>query len=220
MIMCTLFNLAMVTRLTDYILTEDVHGEKAPRKFKIGGHIGQLPKHVHVLRGELLSSIPGREIVPRSDKKPAHNFRSNKDPTVTLYGGEDNKYVSPLNGKDLELLEAIERPGDRFAEFSKTNKLEWGGRLDKGDQVNVKIQLPNNKFNKEKKEEDEKKKVQGQVGCLEVTDFSHCTCEVAAKEDVDKLYIASLWYMKVDPQNIEIHLAVTWNDEYHITVSR
>ena len=133
----------MASRLTDlysYILMMDVHGEKASGK--IGGMFGYSPKRVQVLRGELLTSISRQYIVPRSDRRPSHNFRSKRDPSVTLYGGEDDWYVAPLNGKDLELLEAIERPGDRFAEFSKPNKLEWGGSLGRGDQVYVKIPSP------------------------------------------------------------------------------
>ena len=124
-----------------YILMVDVHGEKAPGK--IGGLIGSSPKLVAVLRGELLASISRQEIVPRSDGRPSPNFRSKRDPSVTLYGGEDDEYVSPVNDRDLELLEAIERPGDRFAEFSKPNKLEWGGSLGRGDQVYVRIPSPN-----------------------------------------------------------------------------
>ena len=124
-----------------YILMEDVDGEKAPGK--IGGLTGNLPKHVRVICGELLTSIPQRERVLRNDGKPAHNYRSKKDPSVTLYGGEDGWLVAPLNSKDLELLEAIERPGDRFTEFSKPDKLEWGGSLGRGDQVYVKIPSPN-----------------------------------------------------------------------------
>ena len=136
----------MATRSTDgysYILKVNVLGEKAPGK--IGGLFGLSAKPVLLYCGELLTSISRQEIVPRSDRKPGHNFRSKKDPSVTLYmyGGEDDEYVAPVTGKDLELLEAIEGPQDRFAEFSKTDKLEWGGSLDKGDEVYVKVQSPN-----------------------------------------------------------------------------
>ena len=130
----------MASRLTDsysYILMKDVHGEKAPGK--IGGLIGNSPKHVQVLCGELLTSIPRQDTVPRSDGRPSPYFHSKRDPSVRLYGGEDDVYVAPLNGKELKLLIAIERPGDRFAEFSKPNKLDWGGSLRIGDHVNVKI---------------------------------------------------------------------------------
>ena len=135
--------MAIKSRLADeysYILMEDAQGEKAPGK--IGGLIGLSPKSVQVLRGELFTSISRQEMVPRNDGRHSHNFRSKKDPSVTLYGGEDYEYVSPVTGIDLELLEAIEKPGDRFAEFSELDKLEWGGSLGRGDQVYVKIPSP------------------------------------------------------------------------------
>ncbi len=123
-----------------YILMKDVYGEKAPGKIMsvLGG-----PKPVQVLRGELLAKIPSRDressVRARNDGRPPHNFRSTKDPSVTLYGGEDDEYVSPLNGRDVQLLEAIEKPYDQFAVLSEDNKLEWGSRLKRGDQVHVRL---------------------------------------------------------------------------------
>ena len=102
-----------------------------------------LSKPVQVLQGELLAQIPPqiprREKAARKDGRPPHNYRSTKDSSVTLYGGEDDEYVSPLNGRDLQLLEAIEKPCDRFAVFSEDSKLEWGGKLKRGDHVYVKL---------------------------------------------------------------------------------
>ncbi len=127
-----------------YILMRDVQGEKAPGKIMafVGG-----PKPVQVLRGELLTQIPRLEWSVRKDGRPPHNYRSTKglptkDSRVTLYGGEDDEYVSPVYGRDLQLLRAIEKPYDRFAVFSEDSKLEWGDRLKKDDQVYVKLPTP------------------------------------------------------------------------------
>ncbi len=136
----------MASRIPDYlyILMRDVQGEKAPGKIMalVGGPFLGGPKTVKVLRGELLALIPQRECVQRNNGRPPHNYHSTKDPSVTLYGGEDDDYVSPLNGRDLQLLGAIEKPWDRFAVFSEDCKLEWGGRLKKGDQVYVRLPTP------------------------------------------------------------------------------
>ncbi len=133
----------MASKIPDYlyILMKDIQGEKALGKLMavlsapfIGG-----PKPIQVLRGELLTQIPPQEWLVRNDGRPPHNYRTKRDPSVTLYGGEDNDHVIPLNGRDLQLLEAIEKPYDRFAVFSEDSKLEWGGRLKRGDQVYVKL---------------------------------------------------------------------------------
>ena len=96
-------------------------------------------KTVQVLRGELLTQIPRREWFVHKDGRPPHNYRTTKDSSVTLYGGEDDEYVSPMNGIDLQLLGAIEKPYDRFAVFSNDSKLEWGSKLKRGHQVYVKL---------------------------------------------------------------------------------
>ena len=119
-----------------YILMKDVYGEKAPGKI-MSVLAGSKP--VQVLRGELLTQIHHRELVQRNDGRPPHNFCSTKDPSVTLYGGQDDYYVFPLNSRDLQLLGAIEKPCDRFAVFSEDSKLEWGSRLKRGDQVYVRL---------------------------------------------------------------------------------
>ena len=134
----------MATQLPDrysYILMADVQGEKATRKFMAA--LGRAYKPVQVLQGELLTLIPSKERVPRTDKSPTHNYCSRGDPSVTLYGGEEDKYVSPLSGKELALLEAIEKLANRFDVFLEKNKLEWGSRLDRGDQVYAKIPSSN-----------------------------------------------------------------------------
>ena len=54
-------------------------------------------------------------------------------------------------------------------------------------------------------------------GCLEVTHFSGIG--ISIEDDGDRVYIASLYYCKRDPRNIEIHFAITWDNDCHITVS-
>ena len=131
------------TAIHSYILAADSQGEKAPATGKLLTVLSpwHRPKPVRVLRGELLTSVPHPGIRFDGRSRPAHNFRSISDPSITLYGGDE--CVFPLNGKAFELLEAIQRPDDRFAEFSKTDKLEWGGSLDKGSQVYVEIPTAN-----------------------------------------------------------------------------
>ncbi len=133
---------AMASRIRDYlyILMKDVQGEKAPGKIILI----EGPKPVRVLRGELLAEIPRQDqewLVHDDGRPPPHNFRSTRDPSVTLYGGQDDEFdhVSPLNGRGLQLLEAIEKLCDRFAVFSEDGKLEWGGKLKRGDQVHVRL---------------------------------------------------------------------------------
>ncbi len=95
------------------------------------------PQPVQVVQGELLALIPPQEMTTRYDKTPPHNFRTKKNPSVTLYSIKDD--VSPVYGKELQLLEAIKKPCDRFTVLTEDNKLEWGGRLKIGDQVYVRL---------------------------------------------------------------------------------
>ena len=53
-------------------------------------------------------------------------------------------------------------------------------------------------------------------GCLEVDCFSGHGA--VAEGQVEMAYIASLWYSKADPRNIDIHFSITWDEECHITV--
>ena len=58
---------------------------------------------------------------------------------------------------------------------------------------------------------------QSSYGCLEVNRFSGFG--VAAEGDVERLYIASLYYSYRDPRNIEIYFTIIWDEKSHITVS-
>ena len=126
-----------------YILMKDTQGEKAAGK--IMTVFGSGSKPFQVLRGELLTLIPFKELKPRSGGKPAHRFCLKKDLSVTLltYGAQDDPDVAPLGTLDTELLEAIPTVYERFATFCEELKLEWGGKLKTGDQVYVKMPSPN-----------------------------------------------------------------------------
>ena len=58
---------------------------------------------------------------------------------------------------------------------------------------------------------------QSAYGCLEVNHFSGLG--ITAEEDVDKSYIASLWYKCRNPRLLELYFVITWDYEAHITVS-
>ncbi len=53
-------------------------------------------------------------------------------------------------------------------------------------------------------------------GLLELKHFSGLA---VTGEDVEREYIASLYYQQCDPQTLEIHFVITWDVEAHITVS-
>ena len=57
---------------------------------------------------------------------------------------------------------------------------------------------------------------QSSYGCLEVNGFSGYG--TVAEGQVDRSYVASLWYSKADPRNIDIHFSITWDEKCHITV--
>ena len=54
-------------------------------------------------------------------------------------------------------------------------------------------------------------------GCLSVNHFS--SLAIAVEGDVDLLYVASLYYLKADPQTVEIHFTINVDDEIHNAVS-
>ncbi|XP_064385808.1 ubiquitin carboxyl-terminal hydrolase CYLD-like isoform X3 [Halichondria panicea] len=117
-----------------FLLRKETQGEEAPGMF---WWLMYSPQPVQVVQGELLALIPPQEMTTRYDKTPPHNFRTKKNPSVTLYSIKDD--VSPVYGKELQLLEAIKKPCDRFTVLTEDNKLEWGGRLKIGDQVYVRL---------------------------------------------------------------------------------
>ncbi len=53
-------------------------------------------------------------------------------------------------------------------------------------------------------------------GSLELNQFSGLA---VTGDDVEREYIASLYYQQCDPRTLEIHFVITWDVEAHITVS-
>ena len=116
-----------IAKECSYLLMEDTHGEKAVGKFM--SVLRGVPKLVPVLRGELLSSV--------SEAQEKTKYCLRKDPSITMH--LDAYSVTPLDDSEthVQLLEAIEKPSDRFSVFAY--KLEWGCKLRVGNQVNVRI---------------------------------------------------------------------------------
>ncbi len=54
-------------------------------------------------------------------------------------------------------------------------------------------------------------------GLLGVNHFS--SLAIAAEGDVDRQYVASLYYLKADPRTVEIYFTINVDDEIHIAVS-
>ena len=58
---------------------------------------------------------------------------------------------------------------------------------------------------------------QSSYGCLSVNGFSGYG--IGAEGNVERLYIASLYYLKANPRRIDIYFAITWDEKAHITVN-
>ena len=124
-----------------YILTSDVQGEKGVGKIMTAMWVDMIksPKTVTVSRGELLGrceDLPPTEY--SFDRSRHHNYYCKSDHSITLYGGEGDRHVSPVRSTE-GLLQAIPNLADRYAVFCEPNKLEWGARLEKGNEVRVNI---------------------------------------------------------------------------------
>ena len=128
-----------------YILMKDTQGEisvnsivsKIKKSF-VGGSSSQ---QLIVIRGELLAQIPPNELQPGSDGA-THNYYVDKDPSVTLFL-TDEQGVSPLSREEHQLLRAIDSAFDRFAVFVNGDWLDWGVKLNVGNQVYVHLPGPN-----------------------------------------------------------------------------
>ena len=121
------------------ILLQDSRGEKTDTslvgavKNLVGA--GRKSSSVVVVRGELLVPIPGDEITPRGDGQKPHNYRLNREPTVSLYCEDE---FAPLGEYEYLLLEGIKSQTARYEAFiSANNILDWGSKLKPGDAVYV-----------------------------------------------------------------------------------
>ena len=95
---------------------------------------------VVIVRGELLTPIPGYEISPRNDGQKPHNYRLKSDLSVTLFCKDDGSDTAPLHDYEFLLLEGIKSRSVRYEVFiSADDMLEWGSKLKQGDAVWVAI---------------------------------------------------------------------------------
>ena len=130
-----------------YILMKDTPGEEKSVSSSIVSVIkkpfvgGNSSRQIMVLRGELLGQIPPSQQQPRSDGL-AHNYFVDKDPSTTLFV-VDEQGISPLSLEEYRLLRAIDSCYDRFTVFVNGDWLEWGVKLNVGDQVYVRLPGPN-----------------------------------------------------------------------------
>ena len=117
-----------------YILTKDLPAERTASQF---AGLRTSKKAVNALRGELLVAIRGEDLIPRNDGAKPHNYRLERDMTVTLRAEEDE--VAPLDLRDFLLLEAIKSTHSRFDTFIYAYKMEWGLSLKEGSEVFVAV---------------------------------------------------------------------------------
>ncbi len=114
------------------VLLEDKLGEKYS---SLMGGLFKRTSTVNVLRGELLVLIPGDKITPRNNGEKPHNYRVKSDATITLYC--DEQEVAPMGSYEFLLLEAVSTAIVRYSMFLSGNILDWGQRLQPGDDVYV-----------------------------------------------------------------------------------
>ena len=105
------------------ILLNDVQGEKS-------GKILQTKSTKQVCRGELLLFLQRDRVIPRKDRKPAHNYQVASDPAITLYCCEDD--VAPLSDYEYSLMIAVRSREGRYEVF-QNDILDWGSKLKIGD---------------------------------------------------------------------------------------
>ena len=103
------------------ILLRDVQGKKGGR---MAGLLKSSSKSVR--HGELLLPPPRIIVIPRKDGKLAHNYQLASDPSVTLYGSEDD--VASLSEDEFRLLVGIKSREARYEVF-QNEMLDWGSKL-------------------------------------------------------------------------------------------
>lgn len=125
-----------------YILISDIQGEKGLGKLLTTMMVDRIisSKTVTIQQGELLGLCKDLSIDDFSfGNSRHHNYYCSRDHSITLYGGENNEFVSPVKSKHLGLLEAITNLADRYAVFCEPAKLDWGANLERGSQVRADI---------------------------------------------------------------------------------
>ena len=94
------------------ILLQDSPGEKTDTSIvgtvkSLAGLMARKQSSVVIVRGELLTPIPGYEISPRNDGQKPHNYRLKSDLSVTLFCKDDGNDTAPLGDYEFLLLEGI-----------------------------------------------------------------------------------------------------------------
>lgn len=114
------------------ILLKDKPAEKA------GTWLGLAKRFtsVNVLKGELLTAIPGDKPKLRIDKKRARNYRLVNDERITVCAETDD--IASLSDREFQLLVTIDSPLARYKVFS-SHEMRWGLGLKPGSAVNVTI---------------------------------------------------------------------------------
>ena len=119
-----------------FILLIDVTGEERGGLLSTAANVlaeGKTTRQRYIARGELL--FPIHENTPQKDGKPPPNYRLAGDRNVTLYA--DEQAVCPLSPEEIDVLEGIKLPYERYKVFTAEGWLEWGASLRVGSAVFV-----------------------------------------------------------------------------------
>ena len=98
-----------------------------------------VPFQILVPRGELVLEIPAKDRIPRKDGSPSHNYCLHHDPATTLY--DDGTGVCPLQGAELDYLQAIHNPTTRIVQYLESGKMKWIMNLKNNDIVFFRLKL-------------------------------------------------------------------------------
>ena len=98
-----------------------------------------IPFQIYVQRGELVSHIPVKDRTPRKDGSPIHNYCVHNDPAISLY--DDGTGVCPLQGAELDYLQAIHNPTTRIVQYLDADKMKWIVNLKRNDNVFLRLKL-------------------------------------------------------------------------------
>ena len=110
------------------LLLSDTWGEKE------GSWPLKKRKEHCVMKGALLFALRDKDIAPRNDGKPSHNFCVYRNDDITLFCPEED--VSPLTNYEFKLLCGMKTNIARFQAFVD-GILEWGSKLKVNDVVYV-----------------------------------------------------------------------------------
>ncbi len=119
-----------------YILIKQKAAEENYTQTQEGNNI---PFRTYVLRGELVSQIPAKDRIPRKDGSPSHNYCLHHDPAISLY--DDGTGVCPLQGAEMDYLEAVHNSTTRIVQYLESGKMKWIMNLKNNDIVFFRLKL-------------------------------------------------------------------------------